>query len=79
MSDPANPKDAIGTMKSPITTIPMPILFELGLAMLEGSRRYGRHNYRAVGVRTSIYVDAAIRHIMTFWEGQDTDPDSGLP
>lgn len=47
--------------------------------MLEGALKYGRHNYRTVGVRASVYYDAAIRHLTSFWEGQDIDPDSGLP
>ena len=42
-------------------------------------RKYGRHNYRRIGVRASVYYDAALRHLMAFWEGEDIDPDSGLP
>jgi hypothetical protein len=72
-----NPKDAVGTRKAPMSTVPAPVLFELGLAMLEGARKYGRHNYRISGVRASVYYDAAMRHLASFWEGNDTDPDSG--
>jgi len=75
----SNPKDAVGTKKSPFSTIPAGPIAELGVAMLEGALKYGRHNYRAVGVRTSVYYDAALRHLTAFWEGQDIDPDSGLP
>jgi len=46
--------------------------------MLEGARKYGRHNYRAMGVSATVYYDAALRHIMDWWEGEDIDPDSGL-
>ena len=38
-----------------------------------------RSSYRAVGVRASVYVDAAFRHLARFWEGEDLDPDSGMP
>lgn len=75
----SNPKDVVGTKKVPYSTVPAGPLAELGLAMLEGALKYGRHNYRAVGVRTSVYYDACRRHLDAFWEGQDTDPDSGLP
>jgi hypothetical protein len=75
----SNPKDAVGTKKVPYSTVPAGPLAELGLAMLEGALKYGRHNYRAVGVRTSVYYDACRRHLDAFWEGQDIDPDSGLP
>lgn len=73
-----NPKDAVGCSKPPLSVIPCPVLFEVGLALLEGSCKYGRHNYREAGVRGSIYYDAAMRHLMAWWEGQDLDPDSGL-
>lgn len=74
-----NPKDAVGTAKVPFSTIPAPVLAELGIVMMEGARKYGRHNYRAVGVRASVYYDAALRHLTAFWEGQDIDPYSGVP
>lgn len=74
-----NPKDAVGTAKVPLSTVSAPVLGEVGLAMLEGALKYGRHNYRVSGVRASVYHDAALRHLLAFWEGQDIDPDSGLP
>jgi hypothetical protein len=46
--------------------------------MLEGGLKYGRHNYRAVGIRVSVYYDALMRHIGAWWEGEDIDPESGL-
>lgn len=74
-----NPKDAVGTKKwRQYCTVPVTIIWELGVAMLEGARKYGRHNYRVAGVRGSVYVDAAKGHIDCWWEGEDTDPDSGL-
>ena len=76
---PSNPKDAVGSTKAPFSTVPAQVVGELGLAMLEGALKYGRHNYRVVGVRTSVYYDAARRHLDAYWEGQDIDPDSGLP
>lgn len=74
----SNPKDAVGTAKSPASVIPRGVVQELGLAMLEGARKYGRHNYRNAGVRASVYFDAANRHLDAWWEGEDIDPDSGL-
>jgi hypothetical protein len=90
----SNPKDAVGISKVPVSTIPMQVLFEieeylcrpvfapvvgeLGVGMMEGGRKYGRSNYRAVGVRGSVYFDAAWRHRNLFRYGEDIDPDSGL-
>jgi hypothetical protein len=73
-----NPKDAVGVRKAYFSVIPWGVIAELGLAMLEGARKYGRHNYRVAGVRASVYFDAADRHMKEWWEGVDTDKDSGL-
>lgn len=73
-----NPKDAIGISKAPMSTVSAAVLAEVGVAMLEGASKYGRHNYRAAGVRSSVYYDATMRHLMAWWEGEDTDPDSGM-
>lgn len=73
-----NPKDIVGTSKAPMSTVSAPVIAEIGVAMLEGACKYGRHNYRAVGVRASVYYGATMRHLMDWWEGQDIDPDSGM-
>jgi len=74
-----NPKDAVGIQKwRQFCTIPLTVMWEVGVAMLEGARKYGRHNYRVAGVRGSVYVDAAIGHVSSWWEGEDRDPDTGL-
>lgn len=74
---PTNPKDALGIKKVPLHCIPCGPLLELGLGMMEGGRKYGTHNYREMGVKASVYYDAALRHLMDWWEGEDIDPDSG--
>lgn len=73
-----NPKDRLGVQRPPLSTVSGPVLFEIGAAMLEGAAKYGRHNYRVVGVRSSVYFDATMRHLWAWWEGQDIDPDSGM-
>jgi hypothetical protein len=73
-----NPKDSVGIKKVPMSVVSAPVIMEIGLAMMEGARKYGRHNYRVAGVRASVYYDAAMRHLMAWWEGEDIDPDSGL-
>ena len=77
-SKPSNPKDAVGIKKAYTSVIPWGVIYELGLAMLEGALKYGRHNYRDVGIRASTYFDAADRHMKSWWEGEDIDPDSGI-
>ena len=74
-----NPKDFVGASKSPMSTVSRRVIHELGLAMLEGECKYWRHNYRAARVRVMVYMDALERHVSAFIEGQDIDPESGLP
>lgn len=73
-----NPKDAVGIRKVPLSTVSAPVMMEVGLAMLEGARKYGRHNYREAGVLASVYYDANMRHMTDWYEGQDIDPASKL-
>jgi hypothetical protein len=77
-SKPTNPKDSIGIRKAPMSTVSAAVMAEVGVAMLEGAAKYGRHNYRAVGVRASVYYDATLRHLFSWWEGEDVDQDSGM-
>ena len=74
----SNPKDAVGSTKPPIHNVPLSVVAEIGLALAEGSHKYGSSNWRVIGVRASVYWDAAFRHIKAFWEGEDVDPDSQL-
>jgi Domain of unknown function (DUF5664)/Domain of unknown function (DUF4406) len=75
---PSNPKDELGIRRMPMSTVPAPVLAGVGVAMLEGALKYGRHNYRSIGVRASVYYDATMRHLMAWWEGEDLDPDSDI-
>jgi Domain of unknown function (DUF5664) len=74
---PSNPKDAMSFKKVPfISVLPMGVMARVALGMLEGALKYSRHNYRIAGVRASVYVDAAMRHLASFWEGENLDPES---
>jgi hypothetical protein len=48
------------------------------LALVEGGLKYGFHNYRVVGVKSSVYVDAAFRHLAKYLNGEDRDPKTGV-
>ena len=76
---PSNPKDAIGSDKLPLHLWPTTATALGSLALLDGALKYGRSNFRRIGVRASIYVDAAKRHMDAWFEGEDCDPASGLP
>lgn len=75
----SNPKDAIGADKIPLHLWPEMASVLGSLAFLDGALKYGKFNFRAIGVRASIYVDAARRHLNAWMEGEDIDPESGVP
>jgi hypothetical protein len=74
-----NPKDLIGCDKLSIHLWPESATMMGCLGLLDGARKYGRSNWREAGVRASIYYDAVRRHLAAWFEGEDNDPDSGLP
>lgn len=74
----SNPKQAMGGTKVPFSTLSQAVTAEVGLGMLEGALKYGRHNWRVAGARASTYIDATNRHLSSWWEGEDIDPYSGL-
>lgn len=79
LTDAENPKDVIGAGKLPLHLWPSTATALGSLGLLDGMLKYGRSNWRVAGVRASIYVDAAQRHISKWFEGQDLDDDSKLP
>lgn len=78
MNKPSNPKDILGSSKLPLHLWPETATLYGAMGFLDGALKYGRSNFRAVGVRASIYYDAARRHLNAWFEGEDLDPDSGL-
>lgn len=74
-----NPKDSVAVKKAPLSNVPMNVIMELGVAMLEGAMKYGRFNWRPAGARASVYYDALQRHMTAWWdEGENIDADSGI-
>lgn len=73
-----NPKEIAGKVKNSHSCVSQSVMAELGIAMMEGARKYGRHNYRVTDIVASTYYDATRRHLDAWWEGEDIDPDSGL-
>lgn len=74
-----NPKDRIGNDKLPIHLFPQTAVALGSLANLHGNLKYGRLNWRAASVAYTIYLDAIKRHCDAILEGEDIDPESGLP
>ena len=74
----ANPKTAIGRSKpAMLSVIPPAGLLHLGEVMKLGAKKYGPFNWRVEPVPAEVYVDAAMRHLMSWYDGEDEDPESG--
>jgi Domain of unknown function (DUF5664) len=74
-----NPKDQVAAGKLPLHLWPTTATAMGCIAMTEGALKYGRSNWRAAGVKASIYVDACKRHLDAWFEGETVAPDSGVP
>lgn len=73
-----NPKAAFGNLKTPtLSVIPSPPLLQVGEVMRRGAEKYGAYNWRESRVNTSTYIDAAMRHLMSYQDGETIDPDDG--
>jgi Domain of unknown function (DUF5664) len=75
----SNPKTILGEKKVPLHLFPATALAAGAMAFHEGRLKYGEQNWRVLGVRYSVYHAALLRHIMSAWEGETIDPESGLP
>lgn len=76
MSKEEGKKDAIGDPNKPrLSLIPKEALWALGGALTYGETHYGTHNWRN-GLKVSYLIDAAMRHINEFNDGEDIDQKS---
>lgn len=73
-----NPKAAIGVTKVPLHLVSPIMKAYQSIAQFLGNVKYGGWNWRAGGVRCSIYVGALLRHVDKWYEGEELDED-GTP
>ena len=75
----ANPKTQYGLAKPGLSKVPPLALLAVGEVMSKGAAKYGPMNWRTDPVSSSTYYDAAMRHLTAWWDGQNNDPETGLP
>lgn len=75
-ADTTNPKDLLGVKKVSLTKVPSVAVAHLAHAMMNGASKYGPYNWRDKEVQADIYVDAAMRHLWAWFEGEETAEDS---
>lgn len=74
-----NPKQAFGVAKPSFVYIPPAGLLYVGQVMETGAAKYGPMNWRDTSVVNDTYVNATLRHLLAYWDGQDLDEESHLP
>jgi len=73
-----DPKGAAGALKTPLGLIPPFAMAQTALAHKYGAEKYGPFNWRDTGVCASTYVNAIMRHLNAWRDGEDLDPESGI-
>ena len=73
-----NPKTVQGLKKPAMSCVPPVALLHLAHAMMNGEQKYGRMNWREHTVSSSVYYDAAMRHLMAWFDGETYASDSGV-
>lgn len=64
--------------KPPMSLIDRSALEQIANVLAFGAQKYDAHNWRQ-GIAYSRLIDAALRHLYAFADGEDLDPESGLP
>jgi hypothetical protein len=73
-----NPKDLLADKKVSLSKLPVVALIHGAHAMMNGASKYGPYNWRGNAVIASIYTDAAMRHLISWFEGEEIAKDSGV-
>lgn len=63
--------------KARVELLPSQPLFMIAEVLGFGAQKYAAHNWRA-GFDQSRLIGAAMRHLLAYNDGEDTDPESGL-
>ena len=74
-----NPKDAIASKKVNVALVPPSSIIHEAMAMENGALKYGPYNWRDKKVRATVYVAAAMRHLMEYLDGANVSDDTDPP
>lgn len=73
-----DPKGAAGALKTPLGLIPPYAMEQTAWVHKFGASKYGPFNWRDTGVCASTYINAIMRHLNAWRDGEDLDPESGI-
>lgn len=79
----SNPKTLTGNRKVPVlSVVPPTSIIAQATAMrygaffapkIDGTKGYGPYNWRDQPIEAHIYIDAALRHLMQWWDGDEVE------
>lgn len=78
MNDETNPKDLLGAAKPNLYLVPPALMLHAAKAMENGAKKFSPYNWRQKKVKNTIYISAALRHILSYLDGEDAARDSGV-
>jgi len=76
-TDSTNPKDLLGACKPALDLVPSALMLRVSQVMKLGARKYGAYNWRTKKVRATVYIAAAMRHLLQLLDGENSDNESG--
>lgn len=72
-----NPKARHGAAKPNLALIPAGAQLQIAPVFQLGAAKYGPYNWRKDAVEAECYVAACQRHLFSWLDGEDVDPESG--
>lgn len=66
------------TGKAPLHLVPTSAINAMAKVLDYGAKKYTERNWEK-GNNFSVPYSSLMRHLLSFWEGEDNDPESGLP
>jgi len=73
-----DPKGKAGSLKAPLGLVPPYAMEQTSWVHKLGASKYGEFNWRYTGVCATTYVNAILRHLNAWRDGEDLDPESGF-
>lgn len=73
-----NPKQLYGDKKPPLGQVPLTALIHGALAFYDGKGKYGDRNWRKNPVQAQTYVEAILRHVLLWANGEEFARDTGV-
>lgn len=70
-------KDEVGSLKAPLRVVPPALIIQAAGPLSQGAERYGSFNWRSTTISLSKHLEAALRHLLAYQDGEDNAPDSG--